>query len=258
LFGVCGFVTCRSLEKLKAVRQSYMVFLVFLLFITILGLSGPAGAWQMGASTTQSANASGISASRLVHGTLPGDGWYTAVSGFTDNGGWWHTIGQDNDGNLAFEAIDTHNHNWGYQLCSGRPKDVYHDGQIYYIAKLYEWINTFASTDPNPPCKVGSVLGDASGSAVQGSSIDMLESLDSNNADWSNLKVYVIFSPTLELDLAGTWYPADSATYYCCNGNAPTSIGQYLYCSGGGNAPMSDQISSNYAPPKSSGGLNCL
>lgn len=205
-----------------------------------------ASAWQLGLVSGQSANSSGVRASQEIHGGVP-TGWFGAVTGFTDNGGGWHTMEviSPNPTQIQFEYPGGSYHACNVAL------DTYYDIEILYTngAWLYKVLT---------PTSCNSLLFyTSSGKVNSGASLDMMESTDYNANDFTNVKAAAYFNPTLEY-YSGGWRLSQSAVSYAYDNN-PKSVGLYTFCSSGtGHTVAAVYYSSQYAPPPPSGGLDFL
>jgi hypothetical protein len=165
------------------------------------------------------------------------------VTGFTDNGGGWHTMEviSPNPTQIQLEYPGG-----SYHACNAAP-DTYYDMEILYSggAWLYKVL-------PHTSCN--SLLFYTGSGKVSGPSIDMMESTDYNPNDFTNVKAAVYFDPTLEYYANGGWQYSESGHSYAYDNN-PSTVGMHFDCNGfGGMYWLGDTLmSSVYAPPPTTG-----
>lgn len=101
-------------------------------------------------------------------------------------------------------------------------RDSWHEGENLWLSLSLEWsagwpndCNSWGNTAQEPP---------KNGNQVSGPSADWLESNDVVAVDWTNMKVYVEFSPSLQYYNQYGWQPAKNAYSYTAFG-PPNSIG---------------------------------
>jgi hypothetical protein len=178
--------------------------------------------------TQDSYNYYGIQSSQHIHG----DG-VSAVSAFTDTGSVWHAIAlvaysnstvklhyEYNDGNYHFKEYCTDSF------------DTYYKNNITWssgsVGFLYKGAGCGTTWDVQESSSHSQINSDGS--------VDMMESSDYTNSDYTTSSPIVIFSPGLEyMTSGGSWIHASNVDSYNSASssppdNPPSNPGNYINC----------------------------
>ena len=169
----------------------------------------------------------GIQSNQDIHGSS-----VSAVSAFTDKGSVWHAIAlvaySNSTVKIHYEYNDGNYHIKEY--CDGSMDTFYKNNVTWSSGSggfLYKSSGCGTTWD---------IQESSSNSQINsGGSVDMMESQDYTNSDYTTSSPEVIFSPGLEyLTSGGSWIHAsnvDSHNSASWSDNPPSNPGNYINCS---------------------------